>query len=95
MNSLAPTPQTWEYLRLESVTNYGTTKYAFNDEMQPALKNKPFAQVMNGLGAQGWELVGISTTKDGTAYIFKRPATRALRPVANGKPAAVSSEQTA
>jgi hypothetical protein len=89
-----PGVQTWEYLRLESVTAYGTTKYAFNDEMQPALKNKPFPQVMNALGGQGWELVGISTTKDGTAYIFKRPATRAMRPM-NGKPAALAPEQSA
>jgi hypothetical protein len=67
----------WEYLTLQSSANYGTTKFYVNGEMQPALKNQPLATVMNQIGGQGWEMVGVATDKDGHTYIFKRPATRA------------------
>lgn len=78
-----PSIQRWEYLTLESSTNYGTTKYYVNADMQPALKNKPLPEVINTIGAQGWEMVGIATTKDGLVYIFKRPSIKApVKPAA-------------
>ncbi len=64
--------QRWEYLTLQSSTNYGTTKFYINGEMQTALKNQPLSSVINQVGAQGWEMVGIASDKDGMVFIFKR-----------------------
>jgi hypothetical protein len=66
--------QKWEYLTLESSRNYGTTKFYVNGTMQPELKNKRLSDVMNMIGTQGWEMVGIATDKDGQTFIFKRGA---------------------
>lgn len=72
----APHIKRWEYLTLESSTNYGTTKYYVNGSMQPPLKNQPLIHVINQIGGQGWEMVGIATTKDGNVYIFKRATSK-------------------
>ena len=69
--------QRWEYLTLESSKNYGTTKYYVNGEMQPALKNGNFPTIINQLGGQGWELIGISTVGNEQTFVFKRPTQRA------------------
>jgi hypothetical protein len=76
--------QKWEYLTLESSRNYGTTKFYVNGTMQPELKNKRLSEVMNMIGTQGWEMVGIATDKDGQTFIFKREAVGAQ--VQNLKP---------
>jgi hypothetical protein len=49
--------------------------------MQPELKNKPMVEVMNLIGAQGYELVGIASDKDGHTFVFKRsvPTTAPLQ----------------
>jgi hypothetical protein len=65
--------QKWEYLTLETSKAYGTTKYHVNGNNQPTLKNARFAEVINQLGGQGWELVGISTLGSDQTFVFKRP----------------------
>lgn len=62
----------WEYLTLETTHNYGTTKYYLDGEMISDLRNAPFAAVINHLGGEGWELVGISSGAERAIYIFKR-----------------------
>lgn len=62
----------WEYLTLESSSNYGTTKYFINGEMQPAIKNQPLHTIINQIGGQGWEMVGISSGGEAQIFIFKR-----------------------
>jgi hypothetical protein len=70
----------WEYLTLQPSRVYGTTKYYVNGTLQTELKNRRLSEVMNIVGGQGWEMVGISTDKDGTNYIFKREAVAKQRP---------------
>lgn len=79
--------QRWEYLTLESSKNYGTTKFYVNGEMQPALKNQTLANVINQIGSQGWEMVGIGNDKDAQTYIFKR-ASNGEAPLPKQKPTA-------
>lgn len=67
----------WEYMTLDSSTNYGTVKFYINGEQQPKLKNRPLFEIINQLGWIGWELVGVTAEKDDKTYIFKREATRA------------------
>lgn len=62
----------WEYLTLKSSRNYGTTKYYINDDQQRELKNARLADVMNMIGEQGWEVVGISSVGNEQVYVFKR-----------------------
>ena len=69
--------QKWEYLTLKSKTNYGTTKYYINDTMQPTLKDGKFPVILNQLGGQGWDLVGISEADGAQVYIFKRMTAKA------------------
>ena len=71
----------WEYLTLDSSHNYGTVKYYINGEMQPAIKNQPLHIIINQIGGQGWEMVGISVMGETQTFIFKRnmAATGALR----------------
>ena len=66
--------QRWEYLTLSSSKNYGTIKFFINGEMQPALKNGNFTQIINQIGGQGWEMVGISFDGAENTYVFKRGA---------------------
>lgn len=66
----------WEYMTLESHRNYGTTKFFINGDMQPALKNESLHKVINQIGGQGWELVGISSNEGEKTYIFKRQSVR-------------------
>lgn len=75
--------QKWEYLTLLSTRNYGTVKYYINNEQQSHLKNMKLILIMNDLGGQGWEMVGITTDlKSGAAtYIFKRPTDVAPEPI--------------
>lgn len=79
-----PVTQRWEYLTLETKTAYNTTKFYLNGEIKPDLKNKPMIEVMNAIGAQGWEMVGVATDKEGHTYIFKRMSAK---PVTRPKPA--------
>jgi curved DNA-binding protein CbpA len=62
----------WEYLTLKSSRNYGTTKYYINDDQQRELKNARLSDVMNMIGEQGWEVVGISSIGTEQVYVFKR-----------------------
>lgn len=62
----------WEYLTLESSSNYGTTKFYVNGEVQNALKNAKLYDVMNQIGGKGWEMVGISHGSENQTFIFKR-----------------------
>lgn len=86
-SSAVPSPnedaQKWEYLTLLSTRNYGTVKYYINGEHQSHLKNMKLITIMNDLGGQGWEMVGITTDlKSGAAtYIFKRPTDVAPEPL--------------
>jgi hypothetical protein len=66
---------TWEYLTLKSSRNYGTTKYYINDDQQRELKNARLADVLNMIGEQGWEVVGISSVGVEQVYVFKRSGT--------------------
>ena len=75
-------PQKWEYLTLMSKSNYGTTKYYINDQQQPTLKDGKLPVIINQLGGQGWELVGLNEADKAQTYIFKRPSTK----VAKAKP---------
>jgi hypothetical protein len=72
--------QKWEYLTVQPSRIYGTTKYYINGTLHSELKNRRLSEVMNIVGAQGWEMVGISTDKDGTNYIFKREAVAKQKP---------------
>ncbi len=69
--------QKWEYLTLDSASNYGTTKFYVNGDMQPTLKNMALHDIINQLGGQGWELVGVAAEKDARTYIFKRMTDKA------------------
>ena len=83
--------QKWEYLTLSSSKNYGTTKFFINGELQTALKNGNFNQIMNQLGGQGWEMVGISFDGVENTYVFKRATTKtATQPLQEKKPANVT-----
>ena len=77
----------WEYLTLESSKNYGTTKFFINGDMQPSLKNAVLANVMNQIGSEGWEMVGIASDGDGHKYIFKRATTKAYQAAKDKPPA--------
>lgn len=77
-------PVRWEYLTLKSSTNYGTTKYFINDDLQSDLKNTEFVEIMNTLGSDGWELVGISTVEKEQTFVFKRPADKVYVPKKKG-----------
>lgn len=64
--------QRWEYLTMSFNRHYGRTDYRINGIKEPKLKDKMLADVMNLLGAQGWELVGISNPEE-KEFAFKRP----------------------
>jgi hypothetical protein len=68
--------QRWEYLTLESSKNYGTTKFYINGEMIPELRNGVFINIVNKIGSDGWELVGISTVGSEQTFVFKRPTDK-------------------
>jgi hypothetical protein len=72
--------QKWEYLTLQTSRNYGTTKYYVNGTNQPALKNARFSDVINQIGSQGWEMVGISTMGSDQTFVFKRASVKASAP---------------
>ena len=79
--------QRWEYLTLKSKTNYGTTKFYINDQMQPTLENGRMPQIINQLGGQGWELIGIGDDDGANVYIFKRPSDKEPKAVKPKPPA--------
>lgn len=64
----------WEYLTLKSSRNYGTTKYYINEVQERDLKNARFSDVINQIGRDGWEMVGIAVDGHDQTYIFKRLA---------------------
>lgn len=64
----------WEYLTLKSSRNYGTTKYYVNDEQFRDWKDARFSFVINEIGKDGWEMVGIATMGSEMTFVFKRPA---------------------
>lgn len=76
--------QRWEYLTLQSSSNYGTTKYYLNGDMQPDMKNGVFSDIINTLGSDGWELVGISAVGGEATYIFKRATDKVYVPIKKG-----------
>jgi hypothetical protein len=79
--------QRWEYMTLESSKAYGTTKFYVNGEMQPALKNMGLSAVMNQIGNQGWEMVGIAAGSDAQTFVFKRIANGESQPAKQKPPA--------
>lgn len=67
----------WEYLTLESSRNYGKTKYVVNGEQQAELTNEKLAVVLNKIGRQGWEMIGVSGNGENSQiFVFKRVAVR-------------------
>lgn len=68
--------QKWEYLTLESSRNYGKTKYIVNGEQQAELTNEKLAIVLNKVGRQGWELVGMTDAGETNTFVFKREFVR-------------------
>lgn len=87
LNGTAPASgevQRWSYLTLEASHNYGTTKYYINGEMDPDLRNVDFSVVINTLGSDGWELVGISTVGTVATYVFKRATNEIYAPPEQG-----------
>ena len=68
--------QKWEYLTLKSSRNYGTVKYYINDLQQPSLKNGKLVVIINQLGGQGWEMIGVNEMDRAQIYIFKRETTK-------------------
>ena len=78
----------WDYLTLSSTRNYGTTKYYVNGVQQPTLRNGRFEAIINQLGNQGWELVGMNADGNEKTFIFKRMTPVATEQHQNGKHAA-------
>lgn len=84
--------QKWEYLTLESSRNYGKTKYIVNNEQQAELTNEKLSVVLNKIGRQGWEMVGVSAGgENGQIFVFKRMPVKATdmlkdKVTANGQP---------
>lgn len=69
--------QKWEYLTLESSRNYGKTKYVVNGEQQAELTNERLATVLNKIGRQGWEMIGVSPGGENSQiFVFKRAAVK-------------------
>lgn len=66
----------WEYFVLRRAeNNYGEPVYYHGDSQSPVNQNTPEHMVLNALGAHGYELVAVQTTRMGeTKYFFKRPA---------------------
>lgn len=64
--------QRWEYMTLSHNRHYGRTDYRVNGSKEPRLTNKVLADVMNMLGDQGWEFVGITNAEE-KEMTFKRP----------------------
>lgn len=62
----------WEYMTMSYNRHYGRTDYRINGRKESKLKDKLLADVMNLLGAQGWELVVVSNP-DENEFTFKRP----------------------
>jgi ABC-type cobalamin transport system ATPase subunit len=73
--------QRWEYMTLTSSKNYGTVKYYINDAQQQVLKNQKLVDVINQIGGQGWEMVGLAAGESENIYIFKRPTDTAPPPL--------------
>jgi hypothetical protein len=84
--------QKWEYLTLESSRNYGKTKYIVNNEQQAELTNEKLSVVLNKIGRQGWEMVGVSPgSESGQLFVFKRLPSRTTellkeKAATNGQP---------
>ena len=67
--------QRWEYMTMSYKRLYGRTDYRINGTKEPQLRDKVLAEVMNLLGSQGWELVGISNPEE-NEFAFKRPKVK-------------------
>jgi hypothetical protein len=87
-SDVRPPPQRWEYGLLFYNTTDLTQPYSWQTKDQhwsdmtgqvftAHLRNKEVDPkdyfFWAALGEQGWELVGVETTRLGTQYIFKRP----------------------
>jgi hypothetical protein len=77
--------QRWEYMTMSYNRHYGRTDYRINGRKEPKLKDKLLADVMNILGGQGWELVGVSNPEE-HEFTFKRPKAPAKKPQAQSAP---------
>ena len=71
--------QRWEYMTMSYKRHYGRTDYRINGTKEPKLKDKVLADVMNLMGNQGWELVGVSNP-DENEFTFKRPKVAKKQP---------------
>lgn len=81
--------QRWEYMTMSYNRHYGRTDYRINGTKEPRLRDKVLADVMNLLGDQGWELVGLTNTEI-SEFTFKRPkqAKPPVKPAGSPPPAA-------
>ncbi len=72
----------WEY-KVAYVDNWGRVSIE-GQETRPEERERNSAfgrRFLNGMGADGWELVGIQHTRPGSAYyIFKRPLADGAEP---------------
>lgn len=64
--------QRWEYMTLSHNRHYGRTDYRVNGSKEARLTNKVLADVLNLLGEQGWEFVGMTDPEE-KEMTFKRP----------------------
>lgn len=85
--------QKWEYLTLESSRNYGKTKYIVNSEQQAELTNEKLAVVLNKIGRQGWELVGMSDAGESNTFVFKRTYVKTTGILQTDKAAGINGKQ--
>ena len=66
-------PHAWEYMLVQVQAQKDRWyEYYANGEKLVGLENKAIFQVLNTLGEQGWELVGMLPSGD---FYFKRPVT--------------------
>ena len=64
----------WEYKVAYNSRWERTSVEGHETHPEDGERNSAFARrFLNGLGADGWELVGIEHTGRGSYYIFKRP----------------------
>ncbi len=67
----SPTPQPLPVPHLEPPMVYVPATWEYRHLRKPS-GQAPDEQELNALGAEGWELVGVSTEPDGVHLYFKR-----------------------
>ncbi|PZD70268.1 hypothetical protein C1752_14881 [Acaryochloris thomasi RCC1774] len=66
----------WEYMTLTLFILPGTKiqEVTIRDEIQKSWNGLLFVDLLNGLGAEDWELTGIYKLTNMSMCVFKRPA---------------------